>query len=269
MLIGLMMIKDEEDMLAESLANHSSFCDAILILDGTQGDSQQISQRICRSFSKVVGYWRDQDTGYAQPLRDGARRFLLEQARARWGRRHWYAVLHGDELWATDPKPFLEVRSWLRTLGYQVQVYHFFPHTSQSDDWHFVSGESSIEAQATHYMLPYISEERLFFDAGFRNYRVTHHSRVIPKGSQSQPTQIVIKQFNYRSPYQAHKRYITRKDSAWQINHYQHLSQGVEQFFVDSLANKNYKWAGCVPLGQGSAVNLETHPLPMSINSSK
>ena len=67
-LIGLMMIKDESDILDETLRNHEQFCDAILVLDGSSGAEQERSLAICRKSAKVQGYWRDQETGYPLPL---------------------------------------------------------------------------------------------------------------------------------------------------------------------------------------------------------
>lgn len=260
-MIGLMMIKDEKDMLAEALHNHTVFCDAIYVLDGTDGPIQVESEEICRSFPQVKGYWRDADSGIDLPLRDGARGFLLERARAECGLGHWYAVLHGDEIWAEDPRDLAGEHPG-EAKAYSVKLYHFFPHVSQRDSWDYVPYESSIEACATHFMLPGIPEHRLFFDTGAYDFDIDRHSRVIPMGIDAFDSDLGVKQYNYRTPHQAHARANTRRDDLWQKNHYQHLLDGTDNFFVETLANDTQKWAAAVPIGEGTATNTNLTPLP-------
>lgn len=260
-MIGLLMIKDETDMLAEALRNHTVFCDAIYVLDGTNGPLRAESEAICRSFPEVKGYFRDADIGIELPLRDGARGFLLEHARAEQGFGHWYAVLHGDEIWAQDPRDLASGHPDV-AKAYSVKLFHFFPHISQRDSWDYVPYETSIEACATHFMLPGITEHRLFFDTGKHDFDIDRHSRVIPLSIDTFHTDLVVKQYNYRTPRQAHTRATTRRDDLWQQNHYQHLLDGTDNFFVNTLVNDMEKWAGSVPVGEGIATNTSAMPLP-------
>jgi len=258
-IIGLMMIRDEQDMLVEALKNHSCFCSAILVLDGSCGQSQTITRDICNQHPSIIEYWHDDDTGYDQPLRDGGRQFLLERAREIFGLNQWYAVLHGDELWAKDPRAFLCIPE--EPYGVETQLYHFFPHTTERKTWAF-PGNGSIESTARWYMMPPGKEHRLFFDSGKHDYVVDQHSTTIPPDITRITLPIPIKQYNYRTPEQSHKRANDRKQSNWQKNHYQHLLNGPEGFFVDSLAVCGHKWLGWIPAGQGQVTNITANPLP-------
>ena len=209
-LIGLMMIRNEHDVLAEALRNHSCFCRAIYVLDGSRGEAQIATREICERFPKVEGYWHDDETGYEQPLRDGARQLLLERAREAHGLNNWFALLHGDELWGEDPRPKLEIPD--RPCAVLTQLYHFFPHSSDRDSWSF-PGNGAIEATARWYMMPPGKEHRLFFDTGEHNYEVTQHSRTIPPGIPETTLPIAIKHYSYRTPEQAYQRARERKDS--------------------------------------------------------
>lgn len=260
-LIGLMMIRDEEDMLDEALTNHTRFTDAIFVLDGSLGSQQTRSEEICRSYAQMVGYWKDGDTGYRLPLRDGGRQFLLDRARERFGSDNWHIVLHGDEIWGQDPRP-ATVRDTSGRKGIAVRLYHFFPHVSEAQNWDFEGGKSSIEATSRWYMKPPIAEHRLFWDDGRRDYEVGRHSRVIPSGIQSWQSDLVVKQYNYRLPRQAHARAVQRRDANWQENHYQHLIADSDNFFVSTLASTDHRWAASVPTGDGEATNLTADPLP-------
>ncbi len=262
-LIGLLMIRDEEDMLAEALRNHARFCDPIFVLDGSQGVSQALTRRILATSPNVREYWRDADTGLPLPLTDGARQFLLERARSAFGRGNWYALLHGDEIWGEDPRPHLDLMPPDRDVM-AVRFHHFFPHTSQRHTWDYgapASPDRSIEALAEWYMLPPISEDRIFWDAGHADYDATRHSRTVPPGLDAWQSECVVKQYNYRSPEQAVARARQRKRDGWQTNHYQHLLAGPDEFFRDTLEMPDGHWAASVPIGAGIATNTQVHPL--------
>jgi hypothetical protein len=253
-MIGLMLIKDEQDMLAETLRNHTRFCNHIFVLDGTIGDGQAESEAICRSFPQVEDYRRDTDVGVRQ-ARDGIRQHLLSRARERYGTGQWYALLHGDEIWASDPRPEIATHA---DTGLQVQFYHFFPHASQAGAWDMTL---SVEARHSWYMLPWTPEARLFQDTG-RDFDVDQHSRTLPRGMRTVQTSLVVKSYNYRSPAQAHCRAVSRARHHWQTNHYTHLIHSSDRFFVDSLAQDGMKWSGWSKPGEGLATNLDENPLP-------
>ena len=252
-IIGLLLIKDEQDILKETLQNHIRFCHKIFVLDGTVGPGQIESQRICQSFAQVLEYHRDQDTGIF-PVRDGVRQYLLERARRQLGIGRWYAVLHGDEIWGEDPRSLcLQGHD-----GLAVRLYHFFPHSSQQHTWDL---EAPAEDRCRWYMRPGIPESRLFFDNG-RNFEVNRHSVTVPAGLKVRQTELVVKSYNYRSPLQAHARAVARKDHRWQTNHYAHLLQGPQLFFRESLGQGHLRWADFVPAGGGTVDCIDNNPLP-------
>lgn len=258
--IGMLMIRDEEDMLAESLANHIRFCGSIFVLDGTQGDGQRASKEFCMSCPQIAGYWTDNETGLPIPLRDGARQFLLERARSKFGAGNWYAILHGDEIWGQDPRPFLD-KGPPGCDGIAVQFYHFFPHVSQRESWNFGPG-ISIESLATWYMTPPVKERRLFWDSGEFDFPMEGHSLTIPPNLQVWQSEVVVKQYNYRTPEQARKRAAQRREDNWQRCHYEHLLNGGD-FFVETLDLPGMRWASSVPPGEGKATNVMRNPLPV------
>jgi len=257
--IGLLMIRDEDDMLVEALSNHSRFCSAIFVLDGSEGEVQRRTEKICAACPEVQEYWRDTETKLPLPLRDGARQFLLERARQSYGRGNWYAVLHGDELWSEDPRTHLDdVPDNCDAMA--IRLYHFFPHTSERSTWDYAPGHS-IEQLATWYMEPPVCENRIFWDSGHGDYQATRHSRTIPMGLKVWQSECVVKQYNYRTPGQATARAQQRKRDQWQERHYQHLLAGEDYFFRDTLEQETGRWASSVPEGTGRAVDSRKRPL--------
>jgi hypothetical protein len=252
-IVGLMLIKDEQDVLEETLSNHLKFCDMIFVLDGTIGTDRDISYSICRD--KVYGYWTDEEVG--RTIRDGSRQFLLDKARDVVGSNNWYVVLHGDEIWGSDPRPLMMDE---HEIAYAVKFYHFFPHISQRSCWEF--GKKSIEKCCEWYMVPPTPEVRIFFDAGL-NYDYSKHSRTVPIGLRVEQSDLIVKSYNYRSPEQAHRRAVDRKITGWQTNHYAHLLDSADGFFVSSLAENNMKWNGWLSPGEGDTTNTKINPLPI------
>ena len=62
-LIGIMMIRSENDILRESLENLTRICDRIVVLDGTEPDQEYaVSSRILGEFDEVEFVIRDRDT---------------------------------------------------------------------------------------------------------------------------------------------------------------------------------------------------------------
>lgn len=249
-----MLIRDEQDMLEEAFANHLKFCDAIFVLDGTIGPEGDVSRAICEP--KVAGYWRDEETGYDRIV-CGSRQFLLDKARQRMGLNNWYVVLHGDEIWGSDPRSLMIGKD---PIAYRVKFHHFFPHVSQKDCWEF--GEKSIEECSKWYMTPYTPEARIFFDAGL-NYDISRHFYTIPIGLDTKQTELIVKSYNYRSPEQAHRRAVGRKATGWQTNHYAHLLDSPNRFFIESLAEDGMKWNGWSEPGEGIVTNTDINPLPV------
>jgi calcineurin-like phosphoesterase family protein len=97
LIIGLMLIRNENDILREVLAEHFKFSDHIFVLDGTTEDSK-LSKEICQSFENISHYTENQlPSHYPHPIRDGCRQFLVERAREKFGAQGWFVILHGDD----------------------------------------------------------------------------------------------------------------------------------------------------------------------------
>ncbi len=260
-MIGLMMIREEQDMLNEALNNHSRFCDSIFVLDGTKGEGKKVSEEICRSYEVVKEYWQDEQAGLPLPLRDGARQFLLDMARKKFGTGNWCAILHGDEIWAMDPYKTIQP-VYQENVGIAIHLYHFIPHISQKEEWNYGHGVS-IESLCKWYMFPPIWEFRLFRDSGKFDYPTTKHSITIPPDLPTRESNIVVKQYNYRTPEQAHRRALQRKQANWQQRHYEHLLDGTDSFFIATLAAPGRVWGAQVPPGGGEARSVLNYPLPV------
>jgi hypothetical protein len=195
-------------------------------------------------FEEVKAVIRDSDTKGPFPIRDGARFYLLEEVRKRYGVNNWIGVLHGDEMYTRDPRPFLKMINPYLMPVVMVRLCHFFLHTTDRGKWSDIAGEP-VEDRVTHYMWPGDWEKRFFYDTGKFQYDPACHGLVVPYASAFRKSldNFVIKQYNYRTPEQMHARAAQRIGSNWQKNHYEHIKEE-SLFFVDSLHVPGYEPCG-------------------------
>jgi len=245
-MIGIMMTRNENDILKETLNNITPIYDRIFVLDGTEPEEEfSLARRILEQFEEVKVILRDADTSGPFPIRDGARQYLLQKVRETYGVNNWIGVLHGDELYTQDPRPILTNTNPSISPVVQARLCHFFLHKDDQANWDHIRS-LPVEARLTHYMWPGTPEDRFFFDDGRVNYDPSRHSLVVPYDRSRTRILLdafVIKQYNYRTPEQALRRAKQRIATAWQRNHYQHIAEE-KAVFVHSLHVPGYEPCG-------------------------
>jgi hypothetical protein len=247
-LIGMMMIRNENDILQDTLCHLTTFYDRILVLDGTVPEAAHATcRKILERFEEVRWIVRDKDTPGPFPIRDGARQYLLDKVRAWYGVDNWIGILHADEFYTKDPRPFLHRIDPCQTPVVTVRLCHFFLHTDDRCNWPAIQ-QLPVEKRVTHYMWPGTPEDRFFYDNGKADYQPSRHSLVVPRAyapaeCRTMLDPFVVKQYNYRSPVQMRERAHQRVRSEWQCNHYRHITER-KLYFVDSLHVPGYPPCG-------------------------
>jgi hypothetical protein len=234
-LIGLLLVKNEADVLEEMLCNARRWFDRILVLDGTT-EHRAETEEILASFPEIVFVARDEDMPGTTPTRDGARQYLLDEARRRYGVDNWIGVLHADEFMEQDPRPMLASRHPTLDPSIRVRLVHTFLHTDDAQDWEERS-RLGVRDRLRFCMWPGVPEARFFFDAGDRNYEIDRHSKVIPHSFRPGPLidGYTIVQFNERTPDQVVARARQRMADGWQTGHYARFDDLSTSAFTDTL----------------------------------
>jgi Glycosyl transferase family 2 len=240
-LIGLLMLRDEDDILGDMLRCATQWFDRILVLDGTTDDDRRRrTDAVLDSFAEVVFVARDEDVPGTGPIRDGARQVLLDEARRRYGTDQWIGVLHADEFMDQDPRPMLAARHPLIDPTIRIRLVHAFLHSDDEPAWRNDPerwAATPVRERITHVMWPGVPETRFFFDRGMRDYRIDHHSKTVPTSFRSGPLVdgFSIVQYNERAPEQAIERGRSRADTGWQASHYARFTGEMPAVFVDTL----------------------------------
>jgi hypothetical protein len=205
--IGLLMTYNEADVLPEMLEATLPHVDAIFALDG----SSDATPDILRACPKLEGLLFDRDVVPAgSRVRDGHRHALLEAARAKFGRGHWYMLLHADEFAHDDPRAVAAAAERESAGFVNWAAMQFFLHPSDADlyDAHGEPLEARVQHRVRWYS-PFWTEVRQFSDVpqfpwGQVAYRPLEHGRVFPRGVRWKPfsRMPVLKHYPYRSPAQ-------------------------------------------------------------------
>lgn len=235
-LIGLMMIRDEADIVEASLRAACRWFDRILVLDGTTDPEQRRrTDEVLDARPEVVFVARDEDLPGSQ-TRDGARQYLLEEARRRYGVENWIGVLHADECIDQDPRPVLAAHHPALDPSIRVRLVHAFLHADDEQRWPELAA-LPVRDRIRHVMWPGVPESRFFFDTGDRDYEVGRHAKVIPRSFRAGPLVdgFVIVQYNERSPDQVMTRARQRAADGWQVGHYARFLGDDPEVFTTSL----------------------------------
>jgi glycosyltransferase involved in cell wall biosynthesis len=130
--IGLMVTRNEEDVIEEVMEVNKRYFDKILVLDG----SSDRTEEILRSYDCIKYLLKDRDIINQLPnqkFEDGARQFLLAKAQALYPIEGWFTLLHGDEIWHDDPNWVAQQAEQARAEKVNWYAMNFFLHPSDKE----------------------------------------------------------------------------------------------------------------------------------------
>lgn len=122
-LYAICLVKNEDDLIAQTLSHAGRFCDAIFVIDnGSTDKTWEIVQSSNLSCDKIVPFrqtFEPYDEGLRWHVYDAHHRHLTEN--------DWWLILDGDELLAEDPRPVIEEARRERAdviNAWQIQFYY-------------------------------------------------------------------------------------------------------------------------------------------------
>jgi glycosyltransferase involved in cell wall biosynthesis len=151
------LVKDEEDVIAQSLLHASRFCHKIYVFDtGSSDNTWQVVQSIDNGI--VVPLWQE-----AVPFYDGLRAKVFNAVRHLFAEGDWCLILDSDEFLVDDPQPAID---WAERNGAQqinTLQYNFY-YTDRDWQDHLAGKDSRCQSIAyrRHYYRFTNIEQRLF-----------------------------------------------------------------------------------------------------------
>jgi len=229
--IGLMITRDEEDVIEEVMEVNRKYFDKVFVLDG----SSDRTEEIIRSYDCVKYFLKDEEILDKLPNRkfeDGARQFLLQKAQEMYPVEGWFTLLHGDEIWHDDPNWVAEEAEKARAEKVNWYVMNFFLHTS--DKGRDLEAIKSVQKRVLWYCPGYI-EIRMFRNKSGIYYELGQRNKVIPRGIgwQIYKKFPVYKHYPFRSVSQIMKKKKSHQQTGF--NYTYEKFADVDSCFVDIL----------------------------------
>lgn len=122
-LYAICLVKNEDDLIAQTLSHASRFCDAIFVIDnGSTDQTWEIVQSSQRHCDKIVAFRKT-----FEPYDEGLRWHVYDMHHRQLTDNDWWLILDGDELMAEDPRPVIEDAREERAdviNAWQIQFYY-------------------------------------------------------------------------------------------------------------------------------------------------
>jgi hypothetical protein len=205
---ALSLVKNESDIIAQSLIAAAVWAEAIYVYDnGSDDGTWEIVQDLAATHPRIVPY-RSEAGPYSQALRKD----LFEAYRERGSRGDWWCQLDADEFYIDDPRDFLAVVTEPYDEIWSASFEYYFTDRDAAryaEDPTAFADEVPV-ADKCRYFVNNHSEPRFFRDSErLEWWEGGWPDRLGP----AYRTRIRLKHFQYRSPAQIDKRIATRRDS--------------------------------------------------------
>jgi hypothetical protein len=205
---GLSLVKNEGDIIAQSLTAAATWADSIYVYDnGSVDGTWEIVQSLAAAHPQIIPYKRE-----AKPYSQALRKDLFEVYRERGAAGDWWCMLDADEFFIDDPRSFLAAipepfdEVWSASFEYYFTDLDAERYAQDPSSYH---DDIPVERKCRYYLNNW-SEPRFFrdsrrlvwFEGGWPD-------RLGPAARE----RIRLKHFQYRSPQQIQKRIDSRRDA--------------------------------------------------------
>jgi glycosyltransferase involved in cell wall biosynthesis len=205
---GLCLVKNEADVVEETLISALYWCDQIYVFDnGSSDGTWELVKELAKQHSQIVPYKQD-DVIYT----NGLRADIFNAFRSNAGPRDWWCWLDADEFYIDDPRIFLnKIPDRFRIVWSASFAYYF---TDQD--------AISYKQDPTKYLSIPLQERLRYYGNHWGEPRFFRHSEDItwtrdhgfPETlweALAYPVRIWLKHYQYRSPEQIERRLLTRR----------------------------------------------------------
>jgi glycosyltransferase involved in cell wall biosynthesis len=209
---SLCVVKDEADVLAQTLTSALNWSDEILILDnGSTDGTWELVTELAAHDPRVVAVGREE-----RPFFDDIRVSLFDARKDSAVDGDWWCRLDADEFYVDDPRKVLasvaeeDFSVWSASLSYYFTDRDAARYESDASAF---ADEVPVQERCRYY-LNHWSEPRFFRHVPGLSWRVGDGGfpRTLWQRKAS-PHRIVLKHFAYRSPEQIQRRLDARRIS--------------------------------------------------------
>ncbi|MBO4751338.1 MAG: glycosyltransferase family 2 protein [Bacteroidales bacterium] len=202
---SLLVVKDEADVVALSVADACRWSDKVVVIDnGSSDGTWELINRMASTEPRIVPFLR-----YEGPFHIGLRAQAFRAFRNEMRIGDWWCVrLDADEFYPGDVRAFLSKVPWYCRTVKKCSIDYVLTH--EDFDEGFLTGVFSEDREKIRYALPERREERRFmrhspFLVWLSRWRYPHPWGLVAK------KRIAVDHYQYRSIEQMQRRFLNRK----------------------------------------------------------
>ena len=209
---GILLTRDDDDIVAECVSHALTWCDALYVLD--TGSSDATRDLVATAAARDRRVIRVNENWQPVLMESGLRAYVFHKSRHRATAGDWFAQVDVDEFYHLPPRQFIQQRLHRRETAVWSLTCEFRLTETEVLDWQ--AGRESLADRSRP-----IAERR-------RYYNVLSHSE--PRMFRYRPTmqwppsiaypyntgfvareRILIRHYPHRDPLQLEKRWLLRK----------------------------------------------------------
>jgi hypothetical protein len=204
---GLVLVKDEVDVVGQAIRHALGFCDRIAVLDNGSGDgTPELIEELASEYPGRVIFWGIERCLFRRSLRG----LMYDELRHELGWDDWFLQLDSDEFMASDPTSKLAEAT---ASGFDVvRTWQAQFRFTKDDLAEWEAGRDDptrpIEQRRRYYSVDW-REARFFRNRPDRAWEGT--TRTIPDwATTAAPFSLVNRHYQYRDPAQIQHRLDVR-----------------------------------------------------------
>jgi glycosyltransferase involved in cell wall biosynthesis len=254
---GMCLVKNEADIIGQSLKAATEWCDFIYVFDNgsTDGTWEKVLD-LAKVHEQIIPFKQED-----KPFRDNLRAEIFNSYRSNCSEEDWWCCLDADEIYIDNPQIFLSKVPKDYQLVLSASIVYYF--TDKDLDLYtqnpsLYSDDVSIENKIRYYLNDW-SEPRFF---RYNKDLIWNEDDKKNTGWPSAifhasiyPVRIRLKHYQYRSPQQIQKRLDTRRESI-DSGKFLHESRPNWKITLESMKNnpsqlaKGYREANILHAGR-------------------
>lgn len=201
-IFGIMLVKDEADIIATVLEHVRTWADRVFVIDN--GSTDGTWETVQRMADGCIVAWRQDLRPYSNALRaDAFNAFRHEAAENDW----WCYKMDSDEFYVDNPRAFLATIPWPYHVVYKKSIDYVVTEEDVEDGSFTDSSKENLRRLS--YIKPTAYSEPRFFR--HRNRLKWPEGEAAPRHRGPRyPTPITVRHYQYRSPSQMQHRLDVR-----------------------------------------------------------
>ncbi len=211
---AIMIIKNEVDMVEETLLHAMKFCHKIYIYDNKSTDGTwELVNSMADRFSQIVIFGQTDDA-----YRNQFRNRVYNEIRHLYCEKDWWYILDADELLVESPYKALVCAAGAGKTAMKVWQAQFYFTDTDYEKYELEDKSLPISQRRLHYEINW-KEERFFINRPERDWPENLSGRLPPWANNVAAQVPICRHYAQRTPEQMEDRIVLRKNTQFGFAH--------------------------------------------------